>query len=104
MPSTPKALFCSRRNRPSGPDETTVGSAPSDHQPQDHSPVKLISEGKEGVRIGALTSLHDLASSPLLIKSYPALVQSAEAVGAYAHQVMGTLARESLSGESVPVL
>ena len=43
------------------------------------------------MRIGALTPLNDLASSPLLNKSYPALVQSAREVGAYAHQVMGTL-------------
>ena len=60
--------------------------------------LSSISEGKEGIRIGALTSLHDIASSPLLIRSYPSLVQSAEAVGAYAHQVMGTLAGNLCQG------
>src|SRR4030042_6330950 len=44
-----------------------------------------ISEGKDGLRIGALTTLHDLASSPLLVERYPALVQSAREVGAYGH-------------------
>ena len=60
--------------------------------------LSSISEGKEGIRIGALTSLHDLASSPLLLRSYPALIQSAVAVGAYAHQVMGTLAGNLCQG------
>jgi 4-hydroxybenzoyl-CoA reductase subunit beta len=60
--------------------------------------LSSISVGKEGIRIGALTSLHDLASSPLLIRSCPALIQSAEAVGAYAHQVMGTLAGNLCQG------
>ena len=50
-----------------------------------------ISEGKDGLRIGTLTTLHDLACSPLLVERYPALVQSAREVGAYGHQVMGTL-------------
>jgi 4-hydroxybenzoyl-CoA reductase subunit beta len=52
--------------------------------------LNFISTGKEGVRIGAMTTLYDIASSPLL-KRYPALVQSAREVGAYVHQVMGTL-------------
>jgi 4-hydroxybenzoyl-CoA reductase subunit beta len=53
--------------------------------------LNFISTGKEGVRIGALTTLHDIASSSLLKERYPALVQSAREVGAYVHQVMGTL-------------
>ena len=50
-----------------------------------------ISFGKEGLRIGACTSLHDLASFPAVRKFYPALSQAAGEVGAYSHQVMGTL-------------
>lgn len=57
-----------------------------------------ISEGKGVLRIGALTTLHDLISSPLLMELYPALVQSARAVGAYGHQVMGTLAGNLCQG------
>ncbi|OGP92633.1 MAG: hypothetical protein A2156_04565 [Deltaproteobacteria bacterium RBG_16_48_10] len=53
--------------------------------------LSSISEGKEGIRIGALITLHDLISSPLLRERYPALVHSAKEVGAYSHQVMGTL-------------
>jgi len=50
-----------------------------------------ISDGKDGLKIGALTSLHDIASSPVIKERYPALAQAAEEVGAYAHQVMGTI-------------
>ena len=50
-----------------------------------------ISQGKEELRIGALTTLHDLTSSSLLVERYPALVQCAREVGAYGHRVMGTL-------------
>jgi 4-hydroxybenzoyl-CoA reductase beta subunit len=53
--------------------------------------LDFISTGKEGIRIGAMTTLHDIAFSPLLKERYPALVQSAGEVGAYVHQVMGTL-------------
>ena len=53
--------------------------------------LSYIAEGKDGLRIGALTTLHDLISSSLLMERYPALVQSARGVGAYSHQVMGTL-------------
>jgi 4-hydroxybenzoyl-CoA reductase subunit beta len=53
--------------------------------------LNFISTAKEGVRIGTLTTLHDIASSPLLRERYLALVQSARKVGAYVHQVMGTL-------------
>jgi len=50
-----------------------------------------ILEEKEGLRIGALTALHDLASSSLIQEKYPALCQAANDVAAYVHQVMGTL-------------
>lgn len=50
-----------------------------------------ITAGKDGLRIGALTTLHDIASSPLIQEQYPAVGQAAGEVGAYAHQAMGTL-------------
>ncbi len=53
--------------------------------------LAYISEGKDGLKIGALTTLHDLASSFLVQKKYPVLSQTAQEVGAYAHQVMGTI-------------
>ncbi len=53
--------------------------------------LAYISEGKDGLRIGALTTLHDLASSSLVQEKYPVLSQTAQEVGAYAHQVMGTI-------------
>ena len=55
------------------------------------SGLSYVAEGKEGLRIGALATLHDLASSPVVKEKHPALAQGATAVGAYAHQVMGTL-------------
>jgi 4-hydroxybenzoyl-CoA reductase beta subunit len=55
------------------------------------SGLSYVAEDKEGMRIGALTTLHDLASSPVVKEKHPALAQGATAVGAYAHQVMGTL-------------
>ncbi len=53
--------------------------------------LAYILEEKEGLRIGALTALHDLASSSLIQEKYPALRQAANDVAAYVHQVMGTL-------------
>jgi len=53
--------------------------------------LAYILEEKEGLRIGALTALHDLASSSLIQEKYPALCQAANDVAAYVHQVMGTL-------------
>ena len=53
--------------------------------------LAYITDEKDGVRVGALTTLHDLASSPVVKERYPALVQAATAVGAYAHQSMGTV-------------
>ncbi len=53
--------------------------------------LAYISEGKDGLKIGALATLHDLASSSLVQEKYPVLSQTAQEVGAYAHQVMGTI-------------
>ena len=50
-----------------------------------------ISAQGASVTIGSLTTLHAIASSPLLREKHPAVVHAAEEVGAYAHQVMGTL-------------
>ena len=54
--------------------------------------LAYITEGKNGMRIGPLTTLHDLAASAVIQKDSPALVKAALDVGAYAHQVMGTVA------------
>lgn len=53
--------------------------------------LAYISDGKDGLRIGALTTLHDLASSSVIQERVPILCQAAREVGAYTHQVMGTL-------------
>lgn len=53
--------------------------------------LAYISTGKGGLRIGALTPLHDIASSPMIQEKAPVLSQAAREVGAYAHQSMGTL-------------
>jgi 4-hydroxybenzoyl-CoA reductase subunit beta len=53
--------------------------------------LAYISNGKDGLRIGALTTLHDFASSSIIQEKYPALSQAAREVGAYAHQAMGTI-------------
>jgi len=53
--------------------------------------LAYVLQGKDGLKIGALTSLHDLANSPLVKEKYPALSQAAQEVGAYSHQVMGTI-------------
>ncbi|NWF91476.1 MAG: FAD binding domain-containing protein [Syntrophaceae bacterium] len=53
--------------------------------------LAYISNGKEGLRIGALTTLHDLSLSRTIREQYPALTEAAKEVGAYAHQVMGTI-------------
>ncbi len=50
-----------------------------------------ITEGKDGLRIGALSTLHDIASSPVIKERWTVLGQAAREVGAYAHQSMGTL-------------
>lgn len=53
--------------------------------------LTYISNGKDGLRIGALTTLRDLSLSPVIYERCPALTEAAKEVGAYAHQVMGTL-------------
>ncbi|OGP77216.1 MAG: hypothetical protein A2V86_00715 [Deltaproteobacteria bacterium RBG_16_49_23] len=50
-----------------------------------------VAAGKEGLRIGALATLHDISSSLVIKERCPALAQAAREVGAYAHQAMGTL-------------
>jgi 4-hydroxybenzoyl-CoA reductase subunit beta len=54
--------------------------------------LAYIVQGKDGVRIGPMTTLHDLATSSAIREAHPALAQAALEVGAYAHQVMGTVA------------
>jgi len=53
--------------------------------------LAYISNRKDGLRIGTLTTLHDIASSPAIQERTPVLCQAAREVGAYAHQAMGTL-------------
>ena len=53
--------------------------------------LAYISNGKGGLRIGTLTTLQDIASSLVIQNKFPALCQAAREVGAYAHQIMGTL-------------
>ena len=53
--------------------------------------LTAILDSKEGLKIGALVPLHDIASSPIVHEKVPALCQAANDVGAYALQVMGTL-------------
>ena len=53
--------------------------------------LTYISNGKDGLKIGALTTLHALASSPVVQEKYPVLSQAANEVGGYAHQMMGTI-------------
>ncbi len=53
--------------------------------------LSYISNGKDGLRIGALTTLHDLASSTVIQERFPILSRAATDVGAYALQAMGTL-------------
>jgi 4-hydroxybenzoyl-CoA reductase subunit beta len=53
--------------------------------------LAYISNGKSGLKIGALTKLQDITSSLVIQDKFPALCQAAKEVGAYAHQAMGTL-------------
>jgi len=53
--------------------------------------LAYVLQGKDGLKIGVLTSLHDLATSPLVKEKYSSLSQAAQEVGAYSHQVMGTI-------------
>ncbi|MBI4775624.1 MAG: FAD binding domain-containing protein [Deltaproteobacteria bacterium] len=51
-----------------------------------------IEQDHRGVRIGALTTLKRLYSTPLIAEKLPGLAEAAAAVGSYHHQVMGTVA------------
>lgn len=53
--------------------------------------LAYISNGKGGLSIGTLTTLHDIASSSVIQEKIPILCQASREVGAYAHQAMGTL-------------
>jgi len=53
--------------------------------------LDFIEEGKEGLRIGALTRLVDIIKSPLVRERFPVLAQSAGYVSAPPLQNMGTL-------------
>lgn len=53
--------------------------------------LAYIRAEKDGMKIGALTSLDKIASSPVVEDLYPALCQAAGEVAAYTLQVMGTL-------------
>ena len=53
--------------------------------------LAYVSESKEGLKVGALTTLHDLASSSIVQEKIPVICQAANEAGAYAHQVMGTV-------------
>ena len=53
--------------------------------------LAYITNVKSELRIGALATLRDLASSPAIQERFPILSQVATEVGAYAHQTMGTL-------------
>ena len=53
--------------------------------------LAYISNGKGGWRVGALTTLRDIASSSVIQERIPILCQASREVGAFAHQAMGTL-------------
>ena len=53
--------------------------------------LDFIEEGKEGLRIGALTRLADIIKSPLVREKFPVLAQAASYVSAPPLQNMGTL-------------
>lgn len=53
--------------------------------------LAYLTRGPDGLRIGPLTTLDELASSALVRERYPALGDAAHKAGSYAHQVMGTV-------------
>ena len=61
--------------------------------------LAYILNEKGGLRIGALTTLHDIASSPAIQERFLILRQVAREVGAYAHQSMGTLGGNLCQGK-----
>ncbi len=53
--------------------------------------LNYLITGKEGLRMGALITLHEIATSPLIQERWKELAKAAQQVGAFAHQSMGTL-------------
>lgn len=53
--------------------------------------LQYITSSKEGLKIGTLTTLHEIATSPIVQGGWNVIAQAAHEVGAYAHQSMGTL-------------
>ena len=58
---------------------------------KDIGTLNYIRRDNGTVRIGALTPLKQIYTSPLISEKLPGLAQAAAAVGSYHHQVMGTL-------------
>jgi len=54
--------------------------------------LSYLNKDSGHLRLGALTTLKEIAAAPLVGEKLPALAQAAAAVGSYHHQVMGTLA------------
>jgi 4-hydroxybenzoyl-CoA reductase subunit beta len=54
--------------------------------------LDFIRQDNGDIRLGALTPLKRLYMTPLVMENLPGLAQAASSVGAYHHQVMGTLA------------
>ena len=54
--------------------------------------LDYIRQDHRGVRIGALTTLKRLYTTPMICEKLPGLAEAAAAVGSYHHQAMGTLA------------
>lgn len=54
--------------------------------------LDYIKPDNNAVRIGALTRLKSLYTTPLIMEKLPGLAEAAASVGSYHHQIMGTLA------------
>ena len=54
--------------------------------------LRYIREEPDGIRIGAMTPLADIAAHPVLGRRFPAIAQAAEAVGSPQLRNMGTIA------------
>ncbi len=53
--------------------------------------LQSITSSKDGLRMGALTTLHQIATSQVVKERWGVIAKAAQEVGAYAHQSMGTL-------------
>ncbi len=60
--------------------------------------LRYIREDAEGLRLGALTSLRDIASNPMVRCKYLALAQAAHAVASPQIRIMGTIAGNLCQG------